>query len=159
MKQVKPLVYLFAVVVCSMLLVPPSVTHAAKPSTTEAKTPPPPIEITIEGFFDPSFKYLDQGDSNTVDKGNQTAEVTVTTIAKQTVASIGATIYFDKWTGSAWVQVGSQTVSTSNKMLFNGYAVFGTVSGYYYRARTVHWVSNNGTYEQGNYTSNTILAK
>lgn len=36
-----------------MLLVPPSVTHAAKPSTTEAKTPPPPIEMTIEGFFDP----------------------------------------------------------------------------------------------------------
>lgn len=51
MKQVKPLVYLFAVVVCSMLLVPPSVTHAAKPSTIEAKTPPPPIEMTIEVFL------------------------------------------------------------------------------------------------------------
>lgn len=159
MKHVKPLVFLFAVLVCSMLLVPLAVTHAATPNITEPKTPPPPVKMTIQGFFDPSFKYLDQGDSNTVDKGNQTAEVTVSTIAKQTVASIGANIYFDKWTGTAWVQVGSTTVSSSSKMMFNGYAVFSTISGYYYRARTVHWVSNNGTYEQGNYTSNTILAK
>ena len=44
-------------------------------------------------------------------------------------------------------------------MQFNGYAVYGIVSGYYSRARTVHWVSHNGVYEQGERVTNTILAK
>ena len=161
MKQMyKSLFVMIAFILSFALIVPPEALHAAKSNNTEAKTPPPPSEFYIEGFFDPSFKYLDQGESNTLDKGNQTAEITVTTVAKQTVASIGATIYLEKWTGSAWVQVGTPAqLSSSNKMQFNGYAVYGIVSGYYYRARTVHWVSHNGVYEQGERVTNTSLAK
>jgi hypothetical protein len=159
MKQMKSLFFVFALLLCSTLLIPPVVSHAANPTTPEPKTSPPPGEMYIEGFFDPSFNYLDQGDSNILDKGNQTAEVSVSTTAKQTVASIGATIYLEKWTGTVWIQVGSQTISASNKMLFNGYSIFNTISGYYYRARTVHWVSHNGVYEQGERITNTILTK
>ena len=38
---------------------PPSL--AAASSKPGAKTSPPPTEISILGFFDPAFKYLDQG--------------------------------------------------------------------------------------------------
>ncbi|MFC5648737.1 hypothetical protein ACFPYJ_06265 [Paenibacillus solisilvae] len=159
MKQVSKSIFLIFTLLISITTIstPPSLQAAS--SKPVAKTSPPPAEISILGFFDPAFKYLDQGDSNTLDKGNETAEIDVSTIAKQTVASIGVNIYLEKWTGSEWVQIGSTSVSASKKIIMSGYAIFGITTGYYYRARTVHWVSHNGVYEQGERYTNTILAR
>ncbi|WP_143089075.1 DUF6147 family protein [Paenibacillus sp. UNC496MF] len=159
MKQLSKLIFLIftLVILITTISIPPSLQASGlKPGV---KTSPPPTEISILGFFDPIFKYLDQGDSNTLDRGNENAEIDVSTIAKQTVASIGVNIYLEKWTGSEWVQIGSSTVSASNKMIMSGYAIFRITTGYYYRARTVHWVNHNGTYEQGERYTNTILAR
>jgi hypothetical protein len=139
------------------LIVTPQTARAA----TAANTPPPPGKMSIQGFFDPSFKYLDQGNSSILDNGNQTANISVTTVAKQLVASIGANVYLDRWNGSVWVQVNSvpAQLSSSNTNYLDGYCVFSITSGYYYRARTQHWVINNGVYEQGDRTTASILAK
>jgi hypothetical protein len=134
-------------------------TSRASTLDKDAKTSPPPTLMTTQGFFDPSFTYLDRGDSSIVDSGNQVAHISVTTYAKQSVASIGVTIYLERWTGSAWVQVGTCPLSTSNSDHYSGYADMGIVTGYYYRARTIHWTSNSGVYEQGERLTTTILAK
>jgi len=149
----------FVVSVIAVIFNPESLQAATSESV--AKTPPPPLEMSIEGYFDPSYKYLDQGDSTIIDKGNRTAQINVTTIAKQTVASIGATIYLEKWTGTAWITVSTTpaSISENNTSYFDGYAIMSTASGYYYRARTLHWVSHNGVYEQGERVTNAILAK
>ena len=150
---------LIAVYLCLSLTVPPGSSLASELNPSGALTSPPPIIFSLLGFFDPSFIYLDQGDSSSVDNGNQTVTINVSTVAKQTVASIGASIYLEKWSGSAWVQVGSPAhLSASNKMIFAGQTTFSVVSGYYYRARTVHWTSHSGVYEQGERLTNNILA-
>lgn len=160
MKSVSKLLSsLIVVYLCFSLTVPPGSSLASGLDPSGALTPPPPIIFTPLGFFDPSFIYLDQGDSSIVDNGDQTVTINVSTVAKQTVASIGASIYLEKWSGSAWVQIGSPAhLSASNKMMFSGYATFNVVSGYYYRARTVHWTSHGGIYEQGERLTNNILA-
>lgn len=94
-----------------------------------------------------------------MDNGDQTVEIKVSTVAKQTVESIGASIYLERWTGSTWLQVGNPAhLSATKRMMFSGHTTFNVVSGYYYRARTVHWTSHDGVYEQGERLTNTILA-
>jgi hypothetical protein len=129
---------------------------AKGPVLVEQAGPEP--DVGIQGFFDPSFLYLDQGDNSIVNNGNQTITINVTTIAKQTVNSIGATIFFDWWNGSSWVELNSTLISDANKKIFGGYATFSAPAGYYYRARTVHWVNHNGVFEQGVRVTATVLA-
>jgi hypothetical protein len=159
MKNVsKYLMLMFSFILGVTLLIAPQTMQAAS-STSAPKTSPPQTLMTIQGFFDPSYIYLDRGDSSIVDRGDQVAHISVTTYAKKTVASIGVTIYLERYTGSQWIQVGTCPLSTSNSDHYSGSADMGIVSGYYYRARTVHWTSNSGVYEQGERLSATILAK
>lgn len=143
-----------------LLALSPNFVYASHVSQTKDLTPSPPVVIAPQGFFDPSFEFLDQGDSSIIDNGDQTVEVKVSTVAKKSVSSIGASIYLERWTGNSWVQIGHPAlVSASDKMLFSGHATFSVQSGYYYRARTVHWTSHNGVYEQGERLTKTILAQ
>jgi hypothetical protein len=159
MKQAKQIyVLVTAILLCSLLFLPSSHVHAFAAKATTAKTNPPPVLVTPFSIFDPSFEYLSEGESTILDNGDQTARINVSTIAKTTVSSIGATIYLEKWTGSQWIEVSSKALNASNRMLFSGYAEFNITSGYYYRARTTHWTSQDGVYEHGESITSSILA-
>jgi hypothetical protein len=111
------------------------------------------------GFFS-GYTYLDQGDSSILDNGNQSVNISASTVAKGTVESLGVTVTLQKYTGSVWIDVGSATtMSKSNDYYFSNTVTKATVSGYYYRAHTVHWVSNRGLYEQADRYTSYILAK
>ncbi|WP_166245444.1 hypothetical protein [Paenibacillus turpanensis] len=134
---------------------------AASPNPeTMARTLPPETEFTIEGFFDPGHEYLDQGSVSIKDNGNQSLTVGVVTEATTDVSTIGAVIYLERWTGSKWVSAGSgTTISGSEKWYFSGESVVQVESGYYYRARVVHFIKHSGVYEQGESVSDYILVK
>ena len=39
----------------------------------------------------------------------------------------------------------------------SGSKTFSVQTGYYYRAKTIHWVKESGTYEEGTYHTSSIL--
>jgi hypothetical protein len=136
--------------------------HAAAASdnqTAGALTPPPPNEFSVESVFDPSQKYLLDGD---VGITAETGKVSVfgQTTATQNVDSIGVTYYVQKWNGSSWEDYGSGfTTGTNNTSIYTGTFLKSTTPGYYFRARTIHWVTENGVYEQGELYSGYVLSK
>ncbi|WP_169088574.1 hypothetical protein [Paenibacillus sp. PL91] len=143
-----------------LILVPTTPLASAKKNGSGALTTPPTPEFQIMGFFDINNKYLDQGDVSIRDNSNQTATITVTTVAKQSVQKIGATVYLQKWTGTEWIDVGSATtLSGDNKSYFSNSVTKTTTSGYYFRTRTLHWINHSGVYEQGELISGHILVK
>jgi hypothetical protein len=138
------------------------VAHASGNSETTASVVPqgprtsaPPAEPL--SVFNPNHLYLDNGTSSiSVSSGSVT--VSATTSANQVVDSIGITFYVQKWNGSAWEVVGSGSTTGGNQLITYSNTVTKSVtSGYYYRARTIHWVIENGVYEEGERFSNTVL--
>src|SRR5690606_3756703 len=101
-----------------ILVVGIGVTNAAAssavPQQTENKNRQLSVVIQPFGFFDPSYKYLDRGDVFVEDLGNGKLKITVSTEAKSSVKSIGATIQLQKWTGSTWVNAGTSTSKSSS---------------------------------------------
>lgn len=134
-------------------------TEAAKSIEYGAKTPPPE-EISILGMFDPNHKYLLDG-TNLISKyDSDTIRLEGTTYAKEVVESIGMTLYLQKWNGSSWENVGSgSTYYVSNRDVYDKTIYRSAESGYYYRVKTIHWISNDDTYEQGERVSDYILMK
>lgn len=123
-----------------------------------ALTTSPQTGIQIQGLFDPDFDYLDQGSATIKDNKNRTVTINVITEAKSNVNTIGGTVYLQKWTGSAWVNVGTgTTISGSNRSRFVGEVQKSVESGYYYRARVVHYVNHGSVHEQGESTTGSIV--
>src|SRR5690606_4941264 len=115
--------FVVCLVICLAFPIHPS--FASENSSSTALTSPPPIIFMPQGFFDPALNYLDQGDCNIMDNGDQTVEIKVSTVAKQTVESIGASIYLERWTGSTWLQVGNPAhLSATKRMMFSGHTTF-----------------------------------
>jgi len=137
-----------AIMMVSIALLAGSVS-AKQPTPGEPIGGGPGDIVTPQGYFDPNFLYLEQGSNSIKDNGNRTITIGVSTWATQTVQVIGATIFFDRWNGSSWVELNAVPLYQNNLKYFYADATFTATSGYYYRARTVHWVSHNGVYEQG----------
>ena len=105
--------------------------------------------VTPQGYFDPNFKYLESGYNTIQANGNKTITITANTYATQNVQLIGIIIYFDRWDGSSWTNLNYSYQSDVNIWGYMGGATFYCTPGYYYRGRTVHWVSHNSVYEEG----------
>ncbi|MFX3633036.1 MAG: hypothetical protein ACE3L7_04830 [Candidatus Pristimantibacillus sp.] len=149
--------YMFVFIFIFILILPATASYGA--SQDGALTSPPPMVIQPMGFFDSTNTYLEQGSVKIGVNSDGTATITVDTVAKSTVASIGGTVNLQKWTGSAWIDVGTTTtLSGTNKWYFTGEVTKTTESGYYFRTRTTHWISNGSVYEQGIMYSNSFLA-
>lgn len=134
--------------------------HAASISDDGAKTPPPPAsQLGILGFFDEDQDYLLDGFNKMSQKSSGKVSITGTTLAYDKVDSIGVTLYLQKWNGSAWknVDTGGVTYSTAKKDVYTNGTSYTVPTGYYYRLRTVHWVTDDGTYEQGERFSDYLL--
>ena len=128
---------------------------SAAPSEAVALTSAPPIELF--SVFNPNHLHLENGvNSITATTGKVT--VSATTVANKTVDSIGIIFYVQKWNGSSWENVGAgSTVGTNHDSVYHN--TFGKTveAGYYYRARTIHWVIHNGKYEEGEVITGSIL--
>ena len=147
-----------------ILVVGIGVTNAAAssavPQQTENKNRQLSVVIQPFGFFDPSYKYLDRGDVFVEDLGNGKLKITVSTEAKSSVKSIGATIQLQKWTGSTWVNAGTSTSkSSSNTWYFQHSTQKSADSGYYYRVKATHWVTHGGTHESEEIVTSSILVQ
>lgn len=139
-----------------MLVWAPGHSHA---SVSLAKTSPPPPEIQIQSAYS-GYTYLQASYRSIKDNLNQTVTITVTTEAKQTVSELGGTVYLQRYTGTQWVDVGSgNTLKSVDTNYASKSITLTTTSGYYYRARVVHYAKHNGTTEQATEYTDTILAK
>lgn len=117
----------------------------------------PPADATPFSVFNPNHLYLDSGTA-TISASAGTVTVSASTTAVVNADSIGVTIYVQKWNGSAWETVGSgNTMGGNNSTLYSVSFPKSVTSGYYYRSRTIHWVIENGTYEEGERISSSVL--
>ncbi|MFK7692036.1 hypothetical protein [Paenibacillus sp. HJGM_3] len=124
--------------------------ESASPGNTAPLTSPPPVEVQPFSVWDPNHVYLDTGWSVASDNGNHVFKVDVTTVASTTVSQIGAKLYIEKWTGSTWALVGSViNLQTTNRDDYVGSHSQVVLGGYYYRARTIHWIQQGAVYEEG----------
>lgn len=133
---------------------PPAPVSSSAPMALTSAPPPEPL-----GTFNPNHQYLDSGTSS-LSATTGTVTVSASTSANQAVDSIGITFYVQKWNGTTWETVGSGSTTGGNASQYysNTYSKSVT-AGYYYRARTLHWVIENGVYEEGEKFSNTVLGK
>ncbi|MBP1994318.1 hypothetical protein [Paenibacillus eucommiae] len=133
--------------------------NAESGGETEPKTSPPPNSFQLFGVFDTYHLYLDNGFNTAKDNGSHVIKVEVTTIASSTVNQIGAKLYIEQWDGSNWNLVGSViNLSTTNTDEYVGSHSKTVTGGYYYRARTVHWIQH-GVYEDGERTGGFVYVK
>ena len=115
--------------------------------------------VSPQGYFDPSFQYLESGYNAIQANGNKTITVYAVTYATQYVQLIGNTVYFDRWDGNSWTHLNTLYQSDSNEIITAGGGAFYCTPGYYYRGRTVHWVYHNGVYEEGQRVTPSMLCQ
>ncbi|MFC4597519.1 hypothetical protein [Cohnella hongkongensis] len=127
----------------------------AAPTGAVARTAAPPVEPF--GIFNPNHQYLDNGISSITPSAGKVT-VSATTVANTTVDSVGVIFYVQKWNGNSWENVGAGATMGSNSTSFYHNTLTRSVeAGYYYRARTIHWVIHNGVQEQGEVITGSIL--
>lgn len=131
---------------------------AAAGEKTTAKTSPPPLEMQPMASYT-GYTYLQSSSIAITTNSNQTIAVSVSTEAKSVVDEIGATIQWQEWTGSTWINL----VPTGNVVKYNAISASGSHSrssrvGYYYRAKVTHYVKEGTTTESVVEYSNTFLA-
>jgi hypothetical protein len=125
--------------------------------SSTALTSAPPAEP--QSVFNPNHLYLDNG-TNSISATTGSVTVSGSTSATQVVDTIGVTFYVQKWNGSSWETFGTGTTTSGTQLAYYTNQVVKTVTaGYYYRARTIHWITKNGVYEEGERFSNTVLGQ
>ncbi|MGQ7889259.1 DUF6147 family protein [Paenibacillus sp. WC2504] len=131
------------------------------PAISSAATdnpPAPPEIITPYTAFDPGFKFLESGGGSITNKGNGSTVISGQSSSTQYVDEIGVRLVLQRWNGSTWNDI----VIFGDAINKNDYTVYGAQSinvqtDYYYRVKTVHWVTTNGVKEQGERYSNSVL--
>ena len=121
-----------------------------------ALTSPPPVEMNLMSV-DPSYKYLSNANVSIQKIGGTTLQLTGATYAYQTVDSLGANYILQRWTGSVWVDVDSSVGQSFNNNSYFGSKTWSTISGYYYRGKTIHWAQEGSTREETTLYTQSIL--
>jgi len=123
-----------------------------------ALTTPPPVELNINSSINLlANTYLLNYSASISKVGSTQVSISGFTGAGQTVDQIGINYIIQRWTGSEWVDIGSSSDSGTNRSSLSGVKNFSVTAGYYYRGKTTHWVSKSGTYESGNFSTDSIL--
>jgi hypothetical protein len=143
-------------VVTLVMVLAPASSFAS--NTTKPLTSPPPIVFQPMSLFI-GHTYLESGTVSILDNLNQTAKITATTYSTATVQTVGAIFQLQRWTGTDWIDVGAATSqSASNNFSFYGTSTKTITTGYYYRAKTTHFIHDVGLTEQDYLYSPAILA-
>lgn len=130
-----------------VMMVTPMVSAAA--DFTKAKTSAPPEMVQLFGLLD-GYTYLLFTSISIYDNpdDSKNLEITGTTYAKSVVDELGAKIQLERWTGTEWVNSGTETtVKKSNAEFFAGSTKKSATSGYYYRAKVTHYAKHGTTTE------------
>ncbi|OAB42451.1 hypothetical protein [Paenibacillus glacialis] len=121
-------------------------------------TPPPTSESILPLSINPSFKYLYDSKLSLNNVGNLNVRIDVSTMAYETVNSIGADVSIERWTGSNWLTIQTRYLSSVSTDFYSGSADFTVTSGYYYRAKSNHWATKGNVKEEFTaYTSSMLV--
>lgn len=124
-----------------------------------ALTPPPPVELNVNSMNLMANNYLTSYYSSISKSSSSQVSVYGSTSAGQAVDAIGIQFVLQRWTGTAWVDAGASSDNGTNKASHSATKTFSVTQGYYYRAKTTHWINENGTYEDGVYYTNSLLVE
>lgn len=112
-----------------------------------ALTSPPPVQMSLMSV-NPNYKYLSNASAAFQKTAPTQARLTATTYAYSTVDSLGATFILQRWTGTVWVDSVVVSDQSTNASIFSAAKTFNTISGYYYRGKTIHWAKEGTVREE-----------
>lgn len=112
------------------------------------------IEYTIE-----SYQFIRDCSSGLYDNGGGDLHIVASTKTTSTVSSLKLDIYLEKLNGTSWSTVKSWSQTASSTSYLSASKVYTVPTGAQYRVRTIHTVSNGGTTEFEQTTSNTITVR
>ncbi len=138
-----------------IMAVTPMVSAAAE--FTQPKTSAPPDMVQPFGLYD-GYTYLESSLIVLGNNDNGTITITAVTTAKQTVDEIGAIYQLQRWTGTSWVDSGSETtLKLEDTDFFYDFVNRSATTGYYYRAKISHYVKHGNKTEKVTETTGSIL--
>ncbi|MDU5145406.1 MAG: hypothetical protein E6230_24830 [Paenibacillus dendritiformis] len=113
---------------------------------------------TVYSIFGPGYDYLFDGGASVANLGNGKVSISAFSSATQRVDSIGVQVTLQQWTGSTWIDV-YKSPNTSSKSSANTYRnhEVEVSKGYYYRAKSYHWIQHGDTKEEGTLYTGSIL--
>ncbi|MDE5414464.1 hypothetical protein [Alkalihalobacterium chitinilyticum] len=126
-----------------------------------ALTPPPPIDYDnseeLIATFSTSSSLISNAYSS-ISRSNNTVRVSGDTYTTRTVDELRLTLEIQRWDGSRWNTIGSRGPFIDYNWYFTSASQSYVVTkGYYYRARTLHYVRSGRTTEQVTRYSRHIL--
>ncbi len=124
-----------------------------------AQTPPPPQIVTSMTPFDPNYKYLENGSAYLSYRGKGITSVWGETIATRRVDTVGIQLILQRWTGREWIDVytGEKSETTDASRVNRTIDNLSVFTGYYYRVKSIHWITYGSTKEAGTRYSSTLL--
>lgn len=126
---------------------------------TGALTPPPPPTLHVENFASSltANQYLVSGYSDLTFSSNYALHIFAQTRGSGSASQTGVTAVLQRWTGSAWVQVGNARTKNSAVWDNNVDYTLNVTKGYYYRVKSDHWASRGTNKESQTAYSNTVF--
>lgn len=133
-----------------LLLSLPGVVSALPAPPPEQCTPQTDVGIeSLQYLMDWGCSIISSGSSNTI-------AISGYTKAYQPVDYIMVRIYLQQWNGSSWVDLGSWPFEKYESSSVSGSKGFEVARGFYYRAKGVHNVTENGIKEPATSYSSAI---
>ncbi len=131
---------------------------SAVPANEARTSQPPSLGIVQSMDLGGSYQFMRDAISSITNLQNGQVNIKGETIAVQYVDYISVKMYLQKWNGSSWNDVASSaTYSDTNEYYIVAGENFSVQSGYYYRTRSHHTVTEGATTETYNSTSPSIL--
>lgn len=141
------------------LIVLPPQGQAASHIEPGALTAPPPGLIQPLTLFDPNFSYLERGAGYISELSNGRLNIWGDTAATVYVDEIGVGLTLQRWTGSAWIDVisGTPAIDSDSAYTYQSHILTSVAKGYYYRTKSLHWITYGDVSESGTRYSGSIL--
>ncbi len=111
-----------------------------------SKAPPEPTTAYKDVGIQ-SLTYLQDWGCNLISGSGGYITITGFTQAYQNVDYIMVRLYLQRWNGSSWVDLGSWPFEKYNASRVDGAKGLLVATGYYYRVRAIHSLTNSGITE------------
>ncbi|WP_216829631.1 hypothetical protein [Alkalihalobacterium elongatum] len=162
MLVIRKLCVLFCIVLLTLFSTSTSTFGSENELEPGALTPPPTIGYDLVEGEDQLFYYssstLISNAYSSISRSNNTVRVSGNTYANRTVDELRLTLEIQRWDGSKWITIGSKGPFIDYNWYFTSASQSYIVTkGYYYRARTNHYVRLGRTTEQVTRYSSHIL--
>lgn len=131
---------------------------AAKPIAFTSLPPDENNPVTVYSIFGSDYDYLFDGGATVANLNNGKVSISAYSAATQRVDFIGVQVTLQQWTGSTWIDVykSPNKASQSSANTYRNHEVE-VSKGYYYRAKSYHWIQHDDTKEEGTLYTGSIL--